>query len=173
MAGLADPPVGHPIGDPVQADPAASGTRRCTASSFVPPHVTASPRRPSPRLARDVDDPSGDGSAGMMAWGLEGVEKIERRFWTYNWNRRGGGRVLCTRRRRFPGTRSPPLRGRCLRSKQRGVWLRLSRARIFWEGSPPSVTYGDISPARGEIGGLPRPVRLPTEWTGLGVYIPV
>ena len=76
MAGLADPPVGHTIGDPVQADPAASGTRRCTASSFVPPHVTANTRRPSPRLDRDVDDPSGDGSSGIMAWGLTGVDEM-------------------------------------------------------------------------------------------------
>jgi hypothetical protein len=58
-----------PQGHPVEADPAASGTRRCTASSIVPPHVTASPRRPSSRLDRHVDDPSGDGSATMMARG--------------------------------------------------------------------------------------------------------
>jgi hypothetical protein len=56
-----------PRGPPVQADPAASGTRRCTASSIVPPHVTTDTRRPSSRLDRHVDDPSGDGSATMMA----------------------------------------------------------------------------------------------------------
>jgi hypothetical protein len=67
---------GVPQGDPVKADPAASGTRRCTASSFVPPHVTADTRRPSSRLDRHVSGPSGDGSAGMMAWGLVGVEEI-------------------------------------------------------------------------------------------------
>jgi hypothetical protein len=58
-----------PQGHPFEADPAASGTRRCTASSIVPPHVTADTRRPSSRLDRHVDDPSGDGSATMMARG--------------------------------------------------------------------------------------------------------
>jgi hypothetical protein len=67
---------GVPQGHPVQADPAASGTRRCTASSIVPPHVTADTRRPSSRLDRHVDDPSGDGSTRMMAWEVEGGEKI-------------------------------------------------------------------------------------------------
>jgi hypothetical protein len=69
VAGLADPPVRTSRRAPVQADPAASGTRRCTASSIVPPHVTADTRRPSSRLDRHVDDPSGDGSATMMARG--------------------------------------------------------------------------------------------------------
>ncbi|VVT34688.1 hypothetical protein HOE425_340081 [Hoeflea sp. EC-HK425] len=76
MAGLADPPVGHPVGDPVQADPAASGTRRCTASSFVLPHVTAATRRPSSRLDRNVRDPSGDGSGISVTRDLEGVKEM-------------------------------------------------------------------------------------------------
>jgi hypothetical protein len=68
-----------PRGPPVQADPAASGTRRCTASSIVPPHVTADTRRPSSRLDRHVDDPSGDGSAdndgiGFGQCGQDGVD---------------------------------------------------------------------------------------------------
>jgi hypothetical protein len=62
-------PSERPARAPVEADPAASGTRRCTASSIVPPHVTADTRRPSSRLDRHVDDPSGDGSATMMARG--------------------------------------------------------------------------------------------------------
>lgn len=40
---------------------------RCLASSFVSPHVTAKPRRPSSRLARDVFEPSGSGSGVSMA----------------------------------------------------------------------------------------------------------
>ena len=76
MAGLADPPVGHPIRSPVQADPAASGARRCTASSFVLPHVTAATWRPSSRLDRNVRNPSGDGSEAMIAWGLTGVDEM-------------------------------------------------------------------------------------------------
>ena len=76
MAGLADPPVGHPIRSPVQADPAASGARRCTASSFVLPHVTAATWRPSSRLDRNVRNPSGDGSKAMIAWGLTGVDEM-------------------------------------------------------------------------------------------------
>ena len=72
MAGLAD----QPVGETRQADPAASGTRRCTASSIVLPHVTASPRRPSSCLDRYVRDPSGDGSGMSVAQGLEGVDKM-------------------------------------------------------------------------------------------------
>jgi hypothetical protein len=81
-----------PRGPPVEADPAASGTRRCTASSIVPPHVTASPRRPSSRLDRYVDDPSGDGSATMsVTRGLGGGKKLW--YFAIQWNRWGVSRV--------------------------------------------------------------------------------
>jgi hypothetical protein len=53
---------GAPQGHPVQTDPAASGTRRCTASSVVLPHATTGTGRPSPRPARHV---SGHPAAGV------------------------------------------------------------------------------------------------------------
>jgi hypothetical protein len=54
----------------------ADGTTLATASLQVLPHVTANPERPSSHLNRSVRDPSGSGSAMMMARGLAGVEKI-------------------------------------------------------------------------------------------------
>ena len=56
--------------------PPASGTPMASASPRTSPHVTANPERPSSHLNRSVRDPSGSGSAMMMARGLEGVEKI-------------------------------------------------------------------------------------------------
>jgi hypothetical protein len=65
-----------PPGHPVQADPAASGTRRCTASSIVPPHVTTDTRRPSSRLDRYVSGPSGDGSGLSVTRGLGAGKRL-------------------------------------------------------------------------------------------------
>ncbi|VVT04824.1 hypothetical protein HOE425_320236 [Hoeflea sp. EC-HK425] len=154
MAGLADPPVGHPIGDPVQADPAASGTRRCTASSFVLPHVTADTRRPSSRLDRHVSGPSGDRSGMSVARSWRVWKKWALIFMQWR------------------GAHPCPLSGEKAGAEQRGAYLPpcggdvceadrgghgsacLERAHLG-EDSPPSVTYGDISPARGEIGACP------------------
>ncbi|POF34182.1 hypothetical protein CLV41_101634 [Roseibium marinum] len=57
---------------------------------------------------------------------------------------------------------SPPLRGRCPRRGQRGVSTsrQTQPFRIRRTASPPSVSYADISPSRGE-GGVRRAARLP------------
>ena len=71
-------PVADWTVSPLRATKSASGATLVPASSRRLPHVTATPRRPSPRLDRHVRDPSGDGSARMMARGLEGVEEMTR-----------------------------------------------------------------------------------------------
>jgi len=55
---------------PPERAPPASGTPMASTSSRCLPHVTANPERPSSRLVQHVRDPSGSGSAGIMAWGM-------------------------------------------------------------------------------------------------------
>ena len=145
VAGFARPPKGPP----------ASGTALAIASLQVPAHVTPAPKGHSSRLARHVRDPSGGGSDGMMARAAEGVEKIAGYFGytigiVWAWAR------FCAREDAgFCGTRSPPLRGRCLRSRQRGVWFHLFRAYVFWRGSPPLSPTVTSPPQGGRSGGCP------------------
>jgi len=58
----------------------ADGTTLVTVSLQVSPHVTANPERPSSHLNQNVRDPSGSGSARMMAQSLAGGEKIWGNF---------------------------------------------------------------------------------------------
>lgn len=76
----------------------------------------------------------------------------DRKRFQIFWHDKLGDRDVC-------GTRSPPLWGRCP-TGQRGVISPPAPA----SSSPPSVTYGDISPAREEIGlTIPSPTK-PTVW---------
>ena len=60
---------GHPLGASHCGHPAASGTRRCTASSVVVPHVTAPPGGLPPAWADTFSGPSVSGGNRSMAWG--------------------------------------------------------------------------------------------------------
>jgi hypothetical protein len=144
-----------PRGHPVQADPAASGTRRCTASSFVPPHVTASPRRPSSRLDRYVSGPSGDRSAGMMAWGLGAGKRLS-----------GILAIQLESLRREPGSvnaktafsQNPisPLAGEMsAKQTEGGIVQPVSNARNLGKAHPPLSPTVTSPPQGGRLGGCP------------------
>lgn len=77
--------------------------------------------------------------------GAAGPRGLRRRFACLDQGRHDGGEMC--------GTLTSPLaRVRCRHRRQRGVNVRLARG----ERLPPSVTYGDISPARGETRREPR-----------------
>ena len=63
--GLSGGWLGRP--SPLRHDPAASGTRRCTASSVVVPHVPAPPGGLPPAWTGTFADPSVSGSASSVA----------------------------------------------------------------------------------------------------------
>jgi hypothetical protein len=65
---------------PPERAPPASGTPMASASPRCLPHVTTNPERPSSRLVLHVRDPSGSGSARIMARGRR-VGKKWRGIW--------------------------------------------------------------------------------------------
>ena len=73
-------PVADWTVSPLRATKSASGATLVPASSRRLPHVTATTRRPSPRLGRHVSGPSVGGSGMSVARGLEGVEEMEGNF---------------------------------------------------------------------------------------------
>jgi hypothetical protein len=69
-----------------------------------------------------------------------------------HWHRWRGGQALCTRKRRFRGADLPPDGGDVCKADRGGMAPLVPGAHVLGRVHPPSVTCGDISPARGEIG---------------------
>ena len=122
--------VGHRL-------PPGPGTRYAgPRRAFLPPGPT---RSRSIRRRKRRHDGTGGGGCG----------KDCRVFWLYNWNRLGVGQVLCTRRCWLLRNPISPLAGEMSAKQTEGGMVPLVSSVRILARFTPSVTYGDISPAKG------------------------